>query len=81
MPAAYAPMSRAVAGATTTRSADWPRRVCGMGSSSSHREVFTFSDASASKVVRPTKRLAPAVMTGTTWAPASTSRRHTSTAL
>ena len=52
-----------------------------MGLSSSHSEDCTGSEASAEKVVSPTKRRAPAVMTGTTWAPASTSRRHTSTAL
>ncbi len=32
MPAAYLPISLAVAGAITTRSAVWPRRVCGIGS-------------------------------------------------
>ena len=31
IPAAYAPINRAVAGATRTRSACWPRRVCGIG--------------------------------------------------
>ena len=34
-------------GTTTTRSADWPSRVCGMGSASSHSEVCTGSEASA----------------------------------
>ena len=32
-------MSRAVAGATTTTSAAWPRRVCGIGSRSDQSEV------------------------------------------
>ena len=81
MPAAYAPITLAVAGATTTRSACWPSRVCGMGSSSSNSDVWTGSDAKAENVVAPTKRSAPLVMTGTTWAPASTRRRHTSMAL
>ena len=70
-----------MAGATTTRSADWPSRVCGMGSASSNSEVRTGSEARAENVVSPTKRVAPRVITGTTWAPASTSRRHTSIAL
>jgi len=52
-----------------------------MGSASSHSEVWTRSDASAENVTSPTKRVAPAVMTGTTCAPASTSRRQTSMAL
>ena len=48
---------------------------------SSHRLVCTGSLASADSVVRPRKCSAPFVITGTTWAPASTSRRQTSTAL
>ena len=74
-------MSRAVAGATTTTSAVWPSRVCGMGWWSSNSDVRAGSEARAEKVVRPTKRVAPSVSTGSTWAPASTRRRHTSTAL
>ena len=35
----------------------------------------------AENVVAPTNRWAPSVITGATWAPASTSRRQTSTAL
>ncbi len=58
-----------------------PSRVCGIGSGPSHREVRTGSDARAESVNGPTKRVAPRVMTGLTKAPASTSRRHTSTAL
>ena len=46
-----------------------------------HSDVRTGSEASADRVTAPTKRSASAVITGTTWAPASTSRRHTSTAL
>ena len=49
--------------------------------SSSHRLVCTGSLASADRVVMPRKCSAPLVITGTTWAPASTSRRQTSTAL
>ena len=70
-----------MAGATRIRSALWPRRVCGIGLSSSHSEVCTGSLARAENVVRPTKCSAPAVITGTTCAPASTSRRQTSMAL
>jgi hypothetical protein len=81
IPAAYEPTRRAVAGHTTTRSADCPNRVCGIGSASSNSDVRTGSDASAENVVAPTKRSAPLVSTGMTWAPASTSRRHTSIAL
>ena len=47
----------------------------------SHSDVRAGSDASAEKVRAPTKRGASWVRTGLTWAPASTSRRHTSTAL
>ena len=68
-------------GTTTTRSADWPSRVCGIGSASSNSDVRTGSEASAENVVAPTKRSAPSVRTGTTWAPASTRRRQTSIAL
>ncbi len=70
-----------MAGATRIRSAPWPSRVCGMGDSSSQSEVCTGSEARAENVVSPTKRVAPSVMIGDTWAPASTRRRHTSTAL
>ena len=51
--------SRAVAGQTTTRSADCPSRVCGIGSASSNSDVCTGSEASAEKVVAPTKRVRP----------------------
>ena len=74
-------MTCAVAGATMTRSAACPRRVCGIGVGPSHSSVCTGSLASALSVVRPRKCSAPRVITGTTWAPASISRRHTSTAL
>ena len=70
-----------MAGATTTRSARWPRRVCGMGEASSHTDVWVGSDPRASKVARPTKRVARSVSTGATCTPASTSRRQISTAL
>jgi hypothetical protein len=74
-------MSRAVAGATTTRSAAWPSRVWGIGSVSSNSDVWAGSEASAENVVTPTKRVAPRVSTGTTCAPRSTRRRQTSMAL
>src|ERR1700704_3955018 len=74
-------MTRAVAGAMSTRSAVWPRCVCGIGCSSSHNDVWAFSEPSASNVVRPTNRNAPSVNTGMTWAPSSTRRRQTSIAL
>src|SRR5437660_606324 len=74
-------MRRAVAGATRTRSAVWPRRVWGIGSLSSHSEVRTRSDARAENVTSPTNRVASSDSTGMTWQPASTNRRHSSTAL
>ena len=43
-------------GTTTTRSAPWPSRVCGIGSASSNSDVWTGSDASAENVTSPTKR-------------------------
>src|SRR5829696_1477789 len=52
-----------------------------MGCGPSQRSCCTGSLARALNVVLPTKRSAPLVMTGTTWAPAPTRRRHTSTAL
>ena len=70
-----------MAGATTITSAARPRVVCGMGSASSNSDVRARSEASAENVTSPTKRVAPSVSTGDTKAPASTRRRHTSTAL
>ena len=81
MPCVYLPMTRAVAGATTIRSALRPSRVCGIGSGPSKSEVRAGSDARAENVSAPMKRCASSVSTGTTCAPASTSRRQTSTAL
>ncbi len=92
IPAAYFPSSLAVAGATITRSARCPSRVCGIGSgapppsppprpSDPKSDVRAGSDASAENVSAPTKRWASSVRTGETNAPASTSRRQTSTAL
>ena len=81
IPAAYFPSTLAVAGATITRSAPWPSRVCGMGSGESNSDVRAGSDASAENVSAPTKRRASSVSTGATWAPPSTSRRQTSIAL
>ena len=60
-PAAYAASSRAVAGTTTMRSADWPNFVCGMGLASFQRLVCTGSLASADNVVRPVLFMSPAV--------------------
>ena len=60
----------------------WPRWVCGNGVGlGPQASVCTGSEASAEKVTSPTNRVASSVRTGTTCAPASTSRRHTSTAL
>src|ERR687898_845087 len=67
-------MTRAVAGTTTTASADCPIRMWGMGSSSWNSNVWPRSDARAENVVSPTKRIAPRVNTGTTWAPRSPCR-------
>ena len=44
-------------------------------------ETLRGSEASAENVTAPTKRVASSVSTGSTWTPASTSRRQTSTAL
>ena len=74
-------MILAVAGQTTMASAVWPILVCGMGSLSCHRLVFTGSDANAVKVVGPTMLWAASVRIGVTWAPRSTRRRQTSMAL
>jgi len=63
------------------RSALCPSRVCGIGVGPSHRLVCTGSLARALNVVRPTNRSAASVITGMTYAPASISRRHSSTAL
>src|SRR3981189_1611820 len=52
-----------------------------MGSGASSRDVRAGSGASAEKVTAPTKRWASSVSTGTTCAPASTRRRHSSAAL
>ena len=58
-PAAYAPIRRAVAGATRTRSTDCPSLVCGIGAASSHRLVCTGSLANADSVVRAEEVLRP----------------------
>ena len=81
MPAAVSARKFAVAGATSTRSAAWPRWVCGIGSCGSNSSVRAGSEASAEKVAVPTKRVAAGVRTGMTCAPASTNWRQTSTAL
>src|SRR5579883_1933874 len=52
-----------------------------MGEPSSHRLRWAGSEASAEKVTSPTNLVAAGVSTGTTCTPASTSLRHTSTAL
>src|SRR5437764_10791836 len=62
-------------------SAVWPSWVCGIGSGPSNSDVRAGSEARAEKVRGATKRTAPSVRTGITWAPASTRRRQTSTAL
>ena len=59
-------MTRAVAGATTTRSQVWPSRVWGIGSGPSKSDVRAGSEASAENVKGPTNRVAPLVRTGMT---------------
>ena len=44
-----------MAGATTTRSAAWPRRVCGIGSASSHSDVCAGSEPARRRWCAPTK--------------------------
>src|SRR4029077_15431086 len=51
------------------------------GSVPSNSDVCAGSDASAENVSGPMNRCASSVRTGATWTPASTRRRHTSTAL
>ncbi len=55
VPVAYDAIRRAVAGATTIKSALWPRRVCGLGSPLSYSEVSAGSEATAENVAAPTK--------------------------
>src|ERR1700722_8092517 len=74
-------MRCAVAGTTTIKSAVCPRRVWGMGVAASHSDGWAGADANPENVTAPTKRVASLVRTGITCAPASTKRRHTSTAL
>src|SRR5579875_341002 len=75
-------MSRAGAGATTTRSALLARLMWGTGSPlGSKSDVRAGSAARALQVSGATKRAAPRVSTGKTTAPRSLSRRQTSTAL
>ena len=73
IPEAYVPISFAVAGAINIRSASCPSVVCGIGSSTYHRDDLTGSDAKALNVTSPTNFFAAVVMIGETNAPASTS--------
>ncbi len=58
-----------------------PDRCGGWGRPRPTGSCCTGSDASAENVTSPTNRVASSVRTGATCTPASTSRRHTSTAL
>ena len=66
-PVRMSEITRAVAGQTSTRSADCPIRVWGIGVSGSwNSEVRAGSLARAEKVVAPTISSAPSVSTGVT---------------
>ena len=82
-PRAYLAMASAVAGATTTRSAERPREVWAIsgGAGSGNRSVTTGCPVSVEKVIGPTKRVAARVMTTRTSAPAWVRRRASSTTL
>ncbi len=71
----------AVAGATTTRSADWPIRTCGTSSTEDQTEVETGLCDSAAQVGAPTNSSAAAVGTTVTSCPDSTNRRSKEAAL
>ena len=71
----------AVAGATTTRSADWPIRTCGTSWTFSHTSVATGLPDSADQVGAPTNCSAAAVGTTVTSWPDSVNRRSSSAAL
>ena len=71
----------AVAGATTTRSADCPIRTCGTSWTSSQTPVCTGLPDSAAHVASPTKRSAASVGTTVTSWPDSVKRRSSSQAL
>ena len=71
----------AVAGATTTTSADWPIRTCGTACTSAHTSVDTGLPDSAAHVGAPTNSSAAAVGTTVTSRPDSVKRRRSSQAL
>ena len=70
-----------MAGATTTRSADWPIRTCGTSWTFSHTSVETGLPDSADQVGAPTNCSAAAVGTTVTSWPDSVNRRSSSAAL
>src|SRR5581483_11785956 len=71
----------AVAGATTTRSADWPSRTWGTSATPVQASVVTGCPDSAAQVTSPTKRRASGVGTTRTSCPDSVSSRSSSHAL
>ena len=56
IPAAARAIRSAVAGATTTRSADWPSRTCGTSETPVHTSAVTGWPDSAAQVASPTNR-------------------------
>ena len=80
-PCAALAIRSAVAGATTTRSADWPIRTCGTSCTSSHTSAETGLPDSAAHVGAPTNLRAAAVGTTVTSWPDSVRRRSSSQAL
>ena len=70
-----------MAGATTTRSADWPMRTCGTSWTEVHTSVLTGLPDSAAHVGAPTNRSAAAVGTTVTSCPASVKSRSSEHAL
>src|SRR5207342_64812 len=74
-------MRSAVAGATTTRSADWPIRTWGTSWASLQTSVLTGLPDSAAHVAAPTNCRAAAVGTTVTSWPLSVKRRSSSQAL
>ena len=72
-PATARAIRSAVAGATTTRSACWPKRTWGTSETSSNTPVCTGLPDSASKVAAPTNLSADSVGTTRTECPASLS--------
>ena len=70
-----------MAGATTTRSADWPMRTCGTSWTDVHTSVLTGLPERADHVGAPTKWSAAAVGTTVTSCPCSVKSRSSEQAL